>query len=90
MARPADVLLMADKRRQGDLISLEVRRRRRRELRLKEANRQMIEAEHALFVALRMAGHRGPSNNGLPLLSIPRAATIVPISRMRARRKRAA
>lgn len=80
---------MAGKRRQGDLISLEERRRRRRELQLKEANRQMIEAEHALFVALRLAGHRGPSNNGQPLLPA-RPATIVPLSRMRARRKRAA
>jgi hypothetical protein len=81
---------MADKRRQGDLISLEERRRRRRELQLKEANRQMIEAEHALFVALRLAGHRGAINNGQPLLPIRPVATIVPLSRMRARRKRAA
>lgn len=80
---------MAGKRRQGVIVSLEERRRRRRELQLREANRQMIEAEHALFVALRLAGHRGPTNNGLPLLPRP-AATIVPLSRMRARRKRAA
>ena len=44
------------------------RRRRRREQQLREASRQMIEAEHALFVALRLAGHRGPSNNGQPLV----------------------
>jgi hypothetical protein len=36
----------------------------------------MIEAEHALFVALRLAGHRGPSNNGLPLLSIDNAPQV--------------
>lgn len=80
---------MAGKRRQGIIISLEERRRRRRELQLQEASRQMIEAEHALFVALRLAGHRGPSNNGQPLLPGNRP-TIVPLSRMRARRKRAA
>ena len=80
---------MPGKRGQADIVSLEERRRRRRELQLKEANQQMIEAEHALFVALRLAGHRGPSNNGQPLL--PRQlATIIPLSRMRARRKRAA
>jgi hypothetical protein len=79
---------MPGKRRQADIVSLEERRRRRRERQLVEASRQMIEAEHALFVALRLAGHRGPSNNALSLLSRP--ATIVPLSRMRARRKRAA
>jgi hypothetical protein len=80
---------MAGKRRQSDIISLEGRRRRRREQQLREANRQMIEAEHALFVALRLAGHRGPSNNGQPL-PVPRpVATIVPISRMRARKRAA-
>ena len=72
------------------IISLEERRRRRRELQLREANRQMIEAEHALFVALRLAGHRGPSNNGQPLRALAPMATVVPMSRMRARRKRAA
>ena len=80
---------MAGKKRQADIVSLEERRRRRREQQLQEANRRMIEAEHALFVALRLAGHRGPSNNGQPLLPRP-VATIVPMSRMRARRKRAA
>ncbi len=80
---------MPGKRGQADIVSLEERRRRRRELRLKEANQQMIEAEHALFVALRLAGHRGPSNNAQPLLTRP-VATIIPMSRMRARRKRAA
>jgi hypothetical protein len=81
---------MAGKRRQGVIVSLEERRRRRRELQLREASRQMIEAEHALFVALRLAGHRGPSNNGPSLLPTRTAPTIVPLSRMRARRKRAA
>ena len=50
------------------------RRRRRAKLSC-EANQQMIEAEHALFVALRLAGHRGPSNDGQPLLR--QLATIV-------------
>jgi hypothetical protein len=81
---------MAGKRRQGVIVSLEERRRRRRALQLQEASRQMIEAEHALFVALRLAGHRGPSNNGQPLLPNRHTPTIVPLSRMRARRKRAA
>jgi hypothetical protein len=80
---------MPGKRGQADIVSLEERRRRRRELRLKEANQQMIEAEHALFVALRLAGHRGPSNTAQPLLLRP-LATVIPLSRMRARRKRAA
>jgi hypothetical protein len=80
---------MPGKRRQADIVSLEERRRRRRELQLKQANQQMIEAEHALFVALRLAGHRGSLNNAQPLLPRP-LATIIPLSRMRARRKRAA
>ena len=80
---------MAGKRRQSDIVSLEGRRRRRREQQLREANRQMIEAEHALFVALRLAGHRGPSNNGQPLVLPRPVARIVPISRMRARKRAA-
>ena len=81
---------MAGKRRQADIVSLEDRRRRRREQQLVEANRRMIEAEHALFVALRLAGHRGPSNNGPQALPRVGTPTIIPLSRMRSRRKRAA
>jgi hypothetical protein len=51
---------MAGNRRRGQLINLAQRRRRRVEEALIEAKGQMIEAEHALFVALRLAGHRGP------------------------------
>jgi hypothetical protein len=49
------------KRRQGVVISLDERRERRHQQTLADANRKMIEAEHALFVALRLAGHRGAS-----------------------------
>jgi hypothetical protein len=58
----ADVLGMADNRRRGQLVNLAQRRRRRVEEALVEAKGQMIEAEHALFVALRLAGHQ----NGEP------------------------
>ena len=47
----------------------------------------MIEAEHALFVALRLAGHRGPNQHAQkrrPTL------TVVPLPRIRSRRKKAA
>jgi hypothetical protein len=50
---------MAAKRRQGLIISLDERRELRHQQALAEASRKMIEAEHALFVALRLAGHRG-------------------------------
>lgn len=79
---------MAGKRRHGDISNLDERRRRKGEDDLAEANRQMIEAEHALFVALRLAGHRGPGNvaNNRGRRSAP---TIVPLSRARNRRKAA-
>jgi hypothetical protein len=54
----ADDLGMAGNRRRGQLINLAQRRRRRVEESLIEAKGQMIEAEHALFVALRLAGHQ--------------------------------
>ncbi len=47
---------MADNKRRGQLINLAQRRRRRVREALIEAKGQMIEAEHALFVALRLAG----------------------------------
>ena len=54
------------KHRLGVIISLEPRLRRRAEDQLCEANRRMIEAEHALFVALRLAGHRGTETPTIP------------------------
>jgi hypothetical protein len=48
---------MAGNKRRGQLINLAQRRRRRMAEALVEARGRMIEAEHALFVALRMAGH---------------------------------
>ena len=48
---------MAGNKRRGQLINLAQRRRRRMAESLVEARGRMIEAEHALFVALRMAGH---------------------------------
>jgi hypothetical protein len=47
---------MAGNKRRGQLINLAQRRRRRMQDALIEAKGQMIEAEHALFVALRLAG----------------------------------
>ena len=81
------------KQRLGVIISIEPRLARRAEEQLREANRRMIEAEHALFVALRLAGHKGDAP---PTISAgdrrsPRKptplATVVPL---RPRRKRAA
>jgi hypothetical protein len=66
---------MAGKRRQGVIISLDDRRRQRQRESLVEANRKMIEAEHALFVALRLAGHRGPA--GAASASKPSAQVLV-------------
>jgi hypothetical protein len=51
---------MAGIKRRGQLINLAQRQRRRAEEALIEAKGQMIEAEHALFVALRLAGHQNP------------------------------
>jgi hypothetical protein len=81
---------MAGNKRQADVISLEQRRRKRRAQQLIAANLRMIEAEHALFVALRLAGGGRGGGNNVPAPLLPRPATIVPMSRMRARRKRAA
>jgi hypothetical protein len=80
------------KRRLGVIISLEERRRRLSEENLRESNRLMIEAEHALFVALRLAGHRGQE---MPVANPgPRAAVSAqaggPVLPLRPRRKRAA
>jgi hypothetical protein len=83
------------KRRLGVIISLEERRRRLSEENLRESNRLMIEAEHALFVALRLAGHRGPET---PMVSVTGARTSAPIRQqtsapvlpLRPRRTRAA
>jgi hypothetical protein len=75
---------MAGKRRQGVIISLDDRRRKRQQESLAEANRNMIEAEHALFAALRLAGHRGASSAPAGKLA---QVLVLPI---RPRRKRAA
>ena len=57
----ADDLCMAGISR-GQLISLAQRRRRRLAEALIEAKGRMIEAEHTLFVALRLAGYQsGPA-----------------------------
>jgi hypothetical protein len=52
---------MAGNKRRGQLINLAQRRRRRMAEALVEARGRMIEAEHALFVALRLAGHQQPA-----------------------------
>jgi hypothetical protein len=80
------------KRRLAVIISLEERRNRHSQDNLREASRLMIEAEHALFVALRMAGHRGQET---PLASGPRSSASPPrplcaVVPLRPRRKRAA
>jgi hypothetical protein len=94
---------MAGKQRPGVIISLEARRRRRREEALAEANRQMIEAEHALFVALRLveanaisrqAGRFDLRKRVLPAtpakVTKSRLATLATVVRFRTRRQRAA
>jgi hypothetical protein len=77
------------KQRLGVIISLEARLKRRAEEQLCEANRRMVEAEHALFVALRLAGHRGvetPTLRTRTRKPTPLAAVV----QLRPRRKRAA
>lgn len=82
------------KQRQGVIISLDERRLRRSEENLREASQRMIEAEHALFVALRLAGHRGQET---PVVSGParersttKSRTLARVLTLRSRRKRAA
>ena len=82
------------KSRQAVIISLEPRLRRHSEEQLREASRRMIEAEHALFVALRLAGHRGDDTPTVPGNNRPvRVRTPTPLAtvvQLRPRRKRAA
>jgi hypothetical protein len=79
---------MAGNRRRGQLINLAQRRKRRMQEALVQAKGQMIEAEHALFVALRLAGHASatPRNTAgwrqaspLPARASSRLATVVPL-----------
>ena len=65
---------MAENKRRGQLISLAQRRRRRMADALVEAKGRMIEAEHALFVALRMAGHEPQVSECVPFGPTRRAA----------------
>jgi hypothetical protein len=51
---------MAGKRRFGVLLSLREHLQRQQRQQLEESSRQMIEAEQALFVAIRLA-QRGPA-----------------------------
>jgi hypothetical protein len=79
---------MAGNRRRGQLISLAQRRKRRVQEALVQAKGQMIEAEHALFVALRLAGHANamPGNAtgwrkppARAARAQPRVASVVPL-----------
>jgi hypothetical protein len=82
------------KQRQATIISLDERRRRLSEENLREASRQMIEAEHALFVALRLAGHRGEETPAVVgpgrVLASAKGRPLAPVLPLRPRRKRAA
>jgi hypothetical protein len=84
---------MAGNKRRGQLINLAQRRRRRMAEALVEARGRMIEAEHALFVALRLAGHehepvRASATPGRPIAS--RCTPSGPVLRLFPGGKRAA
>jgi hypothetical protein len=70
---------MAGNRRRGQLINLAQRRKRRMREALGQAKGQMIEAEHALFVALRLAGHGSPTARNAAAGARPGLAAVVPL-----------